>query len=353
MPEKKVEIRVLEERIESLKDQLKLRSESIEKRMTIYVTGISSAFVILVSLLSFFGYKSIVNTVTKTTSDIIKPQAELALTDLIKGIREEGAKGIKKMFADLEKKMEKELKGTVKIENISPKVGKELGALVNVLIQAKPEKEYTSEEWYIKGMHEAFQKNYPAVITYMTKAIDLGSERVQAYFNRGYAYRKLEQIEEAIKDYDKVIKLDPAHAIAYLEKGVAYDSLRDHDKAIEDYKLALEFDPDYIIAILNISEHEIITGDYQSAMNRITNGLSLQTDTGSRATLLYLECIVKKILNLDTFDSEAAFNKILKNHFVLNWNFQKLESWLTKAKLERNTEGFIREKTETFKKYKR
>ena len=42
---------------------------------------------------------------------------------------------------------------------------------------------------------------------------------------------------EAIKDYDKGIELDPQDAMAYRNRGSLYFELGNHDQAIKDYKI--------------------------------------------------------------------------------------------------------------------
>jgi len=47
---------------------------------------------------------------------------------------------------------------------------------------------------------------------------------------------------EAIKDFEKVIHIDPNNANAYFNRGCCYDSIGEIDLAISDYSVALELD---------------------------------------------------------------------------------------------------------------
>ena len=64
------------------------------------------------------------------------------------------------------------------------------------------------------------------------------------YYNRGLAYANIGEYQLAIRDYDKVIELDPEHAEAYCFRGLAYDNLGDYRQAIGDYDKAIESDPE-------------------------------------------------------------------------------------------------------------
>ncbi|MFH1674266.1 MAG: tetratricopeptide repeat protein, partial [Pseudomonadota bacterium] len=58
-----------------------------------------------------------------------------------------------------------------------------------------------------------------------------------AYNNRGFAYGKLGNHQQAIKDYNKAIDLDPLDAMAYSNRGFAYGILGNYQQGIEDIKV--------------------------------------------------------------------------------------------------------------------
>ena len=62
-------------------------------------------------------------------------------------------------------------------------------------------------------------------------------------FNRGVDYATQGDYENAIKEYDEAIRLDPQFAIAYINRGSAYTDLEQYERAIEDYDEAIRLDP--------------------------------------------------------------------------------------------------------------
>ena len=48
--------------------------------------------------------------------------------------------------------------------------------------------------------------------------------------------------KEAIRDFTRVIEIDPDNANAYFNRGCCYDSIGELDLAISDYSVALELD---------------------------------------------------------------------------------------------------------------
>ncbi len=55
-----------------------------------------------------------------------------------------------------------------------------------------------------------------------------------AYYNRGIAYRHLNEYRQAIEDYGQALLLDPGFALAYNNRGNAYRHLNEYRRAIED-----------------------------------------------------------------------------------------------------------------------
>ena len=58
-------------------------------------------------------------------------------------------------------------------------------------------------------------------------------------FNRGLAYARQGEYEQAIADYTAAIKLNPQLAEAYYNRGNAYRRQGEYDQAIADYTAAI------------------------------------------------------------------------------------------------------------------
>jgi len=74
----------------------------------------------------------------------------------------------------------------------------------------------------------------------------LGGEekkRALAYFNRGYVYKIMGDLDRAIADYNKAIRLEPKAAAPYYDRGVAYHAKGNLGRAIADYNKAIRLDP--------------------------------------------------------------------------------------------------------------
>lgn len=119
--------------------------------------------------------------------------------------------------------------------------------------------------YYNLGAYQQAIKDYNMAIQFKLADIKQGSappgmgKGMQAtfaelYYNRGTAYGSIENYEEALKDYDRVIELDPLFSRAYNNKGKVYFALGNHQQALKDIRKAVEIDPLYARAYYNLSK---------------------------------------------------------------------------------------------------
>lgn len=174
----------------------------------------------------------------------------------------EAAKALKKIMDDqfkareLDKTREKAEELTKEVERLNKKLAK----ATNKQPSKKVKQEYkkaiqglTAIEWFERGKQAVkFEEAKDA----FTKAIEIKPDDALAYYNRGLAYGKLGNHEQAIEDFTKTIELTYAgvydtsqkkgffplptflNTEAYYNRGVAYDKLGNYQQAIKDYQIA-------------------------------------------------------------------------------------------------------------------
>ncbi len=284
----------------------------------------------------------------------VKTEENYSIDDwYFKGVSEYGKKEYKNAIKSLNKAIE------LDSENVSCLIGR-AGAYGNLKQYNKAIEDCNKTialdpkhtiAYYNRGKAYSGLKQHNKAIEDYNKAIALDPKYTVTYINRGNEYFDLKQHNKAIEDYNKAIALDPKYTIAYSNRGAVYGNLKQYNNAIDDCNKAITLDPKDVHAYLNISEFKIITDNYKSALGFITKGLLLHPGTEHKAILIYLECITKKLLNVDTFEIETAFNEILKKDFTITWDFETMESWLKDANIKDDTKRYIREKIELLKKH--
>jgi len=107
---------------------------------------------------------------------------------------------------------------------------------------------------YMLGYIAGQQGYYSKAVWYFDKAISVNSNVSDYFLNRGNAYRKLYQLEAALRDYDKSIELNPDVSEAYLARATAKHESKDLIQAVADYSLAISINPECSEAFFNMGQ---------------------------------------------------------------------------------------------------
>ncbi len=97
------------------------------------------------------------------------------------------------------------------------------------------------------------------------RAIRMGLRPASAWTGKGVAYKRLGQLEEAMRCQDIALKLDPKDEIAWCNKGDVFFHLGRLEQAIECYDKALSLRPRYAIAWNNKGAALARAGRYEDA----------------------------------------------------------------------------------------
>ncbi|MBW2589341.1 MAG: tetratricopeptide repeat protein [Deltaproteobacteria bacterium] len=100
------------------------------------------------------------------------------------------------------------------------------------------EQKNDSAYWYEMAILCSVYGNDKNAIRYFDKVIKLEPEKSKAYFHRGVSYGELDQYEESLSSINKAIELDPKKGLFYYGRGRVYLLSGDKEKAIEDFKQA-------------------------------------------------------------------------------------------------------------------
>src|SRR5262249_42702382 len=91
----------------------------------------------------------------------------------------------------------------------------------------------------------AFQKleEHRKSIEDFDRALERNPEDGEAYGHRGFSRYLLKEFEQAIADYDMAASLCPKKACFFFDRGVCHGEIGDHQGAIQDYDRAAELEP--------------------------------------------------------------------------------------------------------------
>ena len=121
------------------------------------------------------------------------------------------------------------------------------------------------------GHHEEAIKDYD-------KAIELNPNNANVYSNRGNAKNRLGRYEEALKDLNNAIELNPHLFQAYNNRGATKGKIGHYEEAIQDFDKAIDLKPDYVNAYNNRGNAKDELGRHEEAIKDYDKAIDLKPD---------------------------------------------------------------------------
>ncbi len=155
----------------------------------------------------------------------------------------------------------------------------------------KAEDEYTSDDWYYKGLNAYNDKEYKNAISFLENALekDCSSKNAPlAYFHIGNAFAKTGNLPGSVEMYEKIIKDFPSFdhlAIVYSNIGDSLNKLQKTDDAIKYIEKSISLRPDYAYAWYNKACSYAISKDKKRMIESLKRAFDLDPKLISSAIL--------------------------------------------------------------------
>ncbi|MBD2576775.1 ATP-binding protein [Oscillatoria sp. FACHB-1406] len=138
---------------------------------------------------------------------------------------------------------------------------------------------------------------------------------------RGETYRLMERYEDALKDLDKAIELDPKYDWAIARRGNTYRLMKRYEDALADFNRAIELDPEYKWAIAQRGETYRLMERYEDALADYNRAIELDPEL-DWALLSLRGVTYQAIKRYD--DALADFNHAIELAPEYNWAILQL-----------------------------
>jgi len=131
-----------------------------------------------------------------------------------------------------------------------------------------------------KQVTSVFEKNGPdAAFSYIEDCIKKTPNSPEIYLISGEFYLEVGDIEGALKDFEKAIKINPNESQAYYDRGLLYARTgSDINKALNDFSKAIELDANYAEAYANRANMYLKLREPQKAIIDCTKAIELSQD---------------------------------------------------------------------------
>lgn len=125
-------------------------------------------------------------------------------------------------------------------------------------------------------------KELDRAITYYNKALIVDPDFAKIYWRRGNIYRKKGQYQQALQDCNKAISLNPELAGAYSARGIVYKNMKKYDLAIQDSSKAIHLDSKYVAAYINRGNVYYLQEKFDAAIRDYTAAITINVDSKSQ-----------------------------------------------------------------------
>ena len=223
-----------------------------------------------------------------------------------------------------------------KSETLQKKLSKELSNLSQKRKELENLKaKYLSELELLKNSKKAVLAQTPEKIkTVSKKIVTKKTKQPTAYslLQKAFKYQKKQQYNDAIKMYNKVLKVDPKKDIAYYNLGIIYGNLKKYDLAIQSYKQSLKLNPKRNLTFTNIFEIQLITNkSFEDSILKVYKDYHQD----KKISLIKYEMldIFRDVKSHKNIDKKLHKWKIDYEKVSLgNWSFTMLKNWIKEEK---------------------
>jgi tetratricopeptide (TPR) repeat protein len=132
-------------------------------------------------------------------------------------------------------------------------------------------KDIQKTDQYKKGISHMSDDKMEDAIRDFDLALRLDPSYVDAWIKKGYAHFHLDEFTVAVSCYDKALEIDINNAEAWNLKGLAFYKLKNYEKAIQACENAIDFDPNDGMAWYNLACYLVLSknvGDGLEALKR-------------------------------------------------------------------------------------
>lgn len=138
------------------------------------------------------------------------------------------------------------------------------------------------------GHYYRRKNNYDLALKNYNIAISLKPEESKTYNNRGKIYFDQGKTDLALADYNKCLEIDPGFAEALSNRGAAYGALKEFDKALSDLSKAISIDPENSNALSNRALVYLNLKEYERCIADCETYLQIKPDDADIVNLLGL-----------------------------------------------------------------
>ena len=168
-------------------------------------------------------------------------------------------------------------------------------------------------------------KQFEQAISFLGPMVKSDPGNENYFVNLALCYQHLDNLDTAIENYQRALKIKPNYAEAYNNMGAALQNKGDSDAAIDSFKQAIKIKPDYAAAYLNMGVSLQDKGDLEAAVDSYKQALKIKPDYAEVWNNLALPLQSMKLQGptieelLSTFNPQADSKYVQTEKSVLSY----------------------------------
>jgi protein O-GlcNAc transferase len=121
-------------------------------------------------------------------------------------------------------------------------------------------------------------RDYKSALQVCREGLKLNDANPPLLYGSAISLFKLSQLQESLRQFDKLLLLQPSHIVAHNERGSVLSELKQHDAALASFDKALSLNPLYAEAHLNKGNLYGILENYDAALSAYDKALAIKPD---------------------------------------------------------------------------
>ncbi|MFM7517341.1 MAG: tetratricopeptide repeat protein [Pirellula sp.] len=149
------------------------------------------------------------------------------------------------------------------------------------------------------GYAKFLSEEYEQAVEFLVRAVELDKSNLSARYRLSQAYSKLGRIEETVAELTAILEIDSDHAIPFVVRGYHLMMLGQQDQAAKDFQSALELEPKEVQALRGSALVCEQKGDRKQALKILDQALEIDPSNE--------ECLLDRSrMSMSEHDLDAA-----------------------------------------------
>ena len=146
-----------------------------------------------------------------------------------------------------------------------------------------------ADEWFEEGVKAEDHEQWEKAIMFFLRTVEMNGDNKDYLYHLAYCQQEAapdagskegQYNADALRNYQRVVQIDPSHHEAWYNLGYVQLELKDHDGALQSFHKALELQPNDKEALINLGNCYMEMKRYEDAVSSYEGAIKLEAGNG-------------------------------------------------------------------------